>query len=233
MTTPIEPAKTGMVTEAMLQAFREAIHWNNVLSNAEITKALTAALSAQTAPAEVVVINGSPIAEFVQSYQWDGDEGTYTPSFHERVMIEDAICGYLSEHSTPTQAEAKEKLGRFGHHPDPANDFCIEVEAIEGLHFNALHGISKPGTTPPTMEDVHERIERAMDFTVGGDEIAVKAKQTLRALAFGQAEAKEAGILWSRDTVCRAAEKANERYGQFMPQQWIDFFMQEYERASK
>lgn len=82
-----------------------------------------------------------------------------------------------------TQEPIMEKLGRFGHHPDPANDFCIEVEAIVGLHFDALHGISKPGTEPITMAEVQQRIDSAMDFTVGGDEIAVKAKATLRTLS--------------------------------------------------
>lgn len=73
-------------------------------------------------------------------------------------------------------------LGRFGHHPEPANDFCIEVEAIQGQLFDATHGISKPGTVPVTIKEVRARIEKAMDFRVGGDEIAVAAKQTLRIL---------------------------------------------------
>lgn len=74
------------------------------------------------------------------------------------------------------------QLGRFGHHPDPANDFCIEVEAIQGQLFDATHGISKPGTEPVTIDTVRNRIERAMDFRVGADEIAVSAKQLLRTL---------------------------------------------------
>lgn len=31
---------------------------------------------------------------------------------------------------------------RFGHHPDPATDFCIEVETLQGRLFNARHGIT-------------------------------------------------------------------------------------------
>jgi hypothetical protein len=67
-----------------------------------------------------------------------------------------------------------EKMGRFGHHPDPANDFCVEVEAIEGLIFNFNAGIDRNSA------NIGTRIARAMQFTVGADEIAVKAKARLR-----------------------------------------------------
>jgi hypothetical protein len=45
------------------------------------------------------VINGSPIGEFVASYQFDAsDEGfVHTPTFHEQTMIEDAICSFISD----------------------------------------------------------------------------------------------------------------------------------------
>lgn len=32
-----------------------------------------------------------------------------------------------------------ENLGRFGHHPDPAIDFEIEVEALSSLLYNAFY----------------------------------------------------------------------------------------------
>lgn len=67
-------------------------------------------------------------------------------------------------------------LGRFGHHPDPAIDFCVEVEVIEGLIYDAAVGLAKP-------EDVRHRVETAMMFRVGGDLHAVEAKQLLRAKA--------------------------------------------------
>jgi hypothetical protein len=66
-----------------------------------------------------------------------------------------------------------EQLGRFGHHPDPAVDFCCEVEAIEGLACDAGAGLT-------TLDEVKERIDRAMTFTVGGDPWAVNAKARLR-----------------------------------------------------
>ena len=65
-------------------------------------------------------------------------------------------------------------LGRFGHHHDPAIDFCIEVECIEGEAFNERRGIPIEG---PHIDD---RIFRAMQFRTGGDAGAIKAKELLR-----------------------------------------------------
>lgn len=73
-------------------------------------------------------------------------------------------------------------LCRFGHHPDPAIDFCIEVEKLQSRLFDAKCCLSKPGTTPETVAAVLHDIKKAMDFRVGGDEGAVNAKHTLRAL---------------------------------------------------
>lgn len=68
-----------------------------------------------------------------------------------------------------------EKIGRFGHHPDPAVDFCCEVDAIEGHIADIRAGlVSKDG--------LRERLMRASDFNVGGDVNACMAKDTLRAL---------------------------------------------------
>lgn len=72
-----------------------------------------------------------------------------------------------------------ETLGRFGHHPHAATDFCIEVEALQGAHFNLTHDIPNPKIGA---EEFRQRLERAMDFRVGGDEIAVNAKALLREL---------------------------------------------------
>jgi hypothetical protein len=36
---------------------------------------------------------------------------------------------------------------------------------------------------------------------------------------------------WDRSRVCVAAVQANQRYGQWMPQQWLDFFMEAYEAS--
>lgn len=72
--------------------------------------------------------------------------------------------------------QTQEKLARFGHHPDPATDFCVEVEVIEGEVYDASVGMADA-------DKVRDRISRALDFRVGGDVIAINAKATLRDLA--------------------------------------------------
>ncbi len=75
------------------------------------------------------------------------------------------------------------ETARFGHHPSPAIDFEIEVEALRARLFDAEHGISKPGTPPEHIGAVRIDIDRAMGFRVGGDIGAVRAKHILRILA--------------------------------------------------
>lgn len=70
-----------------------------------------------------------------------------------------------------------EPLGRFGHHPDPAVDFCVEVEELEAINYDRKHGIANPGT-----DTLFHRANAAMDFRVGGDQNAVAAKEKLRAV---------------------------------------------------
>lgn len=69
-----------------------------------------------------------------------------------------------------------EKLGRFGHHPDPACDFCVEVERIEGIAYERRAGMNDG-------EELRHAVSRALDFTVGGDLIAISAKARLREIA--------------------------------------------------
>lgn len=61
----------------------------------------------------------------------------------------------------------------FGHHPDPAIDFCVEVEELIGMACNRRIGFDRE----PTLDG---RVERAMMFRVGGDIGAIDAKATLR-----------------------------------------------------
>lgn len=68
-------------------------------------------------------------------------------------------------------------LGRFGHHPDPAIDFTVEVEEIEAEYTNHLIGFQ-----PFPAEILKGRVFKAMQFRVGGDPIAVSAKDFLRQL---------------------------------------------------
>lgn len=80
-----------------------------------------------------------------------------------------------------------EKLGRFGHHPDPAIDFCVEVEVIEGEAANISVGFTN-GT--PSVGDLLKRAERALEFRVGGDLNCIDAKQTLRRVVDGLSPAR-------------------------------------------
>lgn len=87
----------------------------------------------------------------------------------------------MTKVSSPAPEAELEKLGRFGHHPDPAIDYCIEVEAIEGYYFDATHGIGKPSEGPRKIDDTfRNRVEHALDFIVGGDLNAIAAKSIVR-----------------------------------------------------
>lgn len=70
-----------------------------------------------------------------------------------------------------------EPLGRFGHHPDPADDFCVEVECLQSEWENHKTGFMN-GT--PSRRELEDRAFRAMQFRVGGDQAAIAAKGTLR-----------------------------------------------------
>jgi hypothetical protein len=79
--------------------------------------------------------------------------------------------------TTRTQALGEmmgdETLGRFGHHPDPAIDFEVEVEELIGMAYNRRVRFDPE-------PDLDARVERAMRFVVGGDPGAVAAKHELR-----------------------------------------------------
>lgn len=77
---------------------------------------------------------------------------------------------------------APEKLGRFDHHPDPAIDFCFEVELLENINLNAKLGLCGWGHEEER-ETLDERIERALGFLVGVDENCIAAKAALCELA--------------------------------------------------
>lgn len=61
----------------------------------------------------------------------------------------------------------------FGHHPNPAIDFCVEVDRIEGLRHECQVGMVDDTT-------LLDAVEKAMRFRVGGDVHAVTAKRRLR-----------------------------------------------------
>lgn len=70
-----------------------------------------------------------------------------------------------------------ETLGRFGHHPNPAIDFCVEVDELMSIATDRKLGVANPDDT-----SLEKRVERAMQFRVGGDLSAIDAKQEVRAI---------------------------------------------------
>jgi hypothetical protein len=77
---------------------------------------------------------------------------------------------------------AGKKLGRFGLHPDPAIDFCTEVDALEGVFYDVEHSVFSEEDLPYRMEEMEFRLNRAIEFNVGGDKNSVRAKEKLRVL---------------------------------------------------
>lgn len=94
-------------------------------------------------------------------------------------------------------------LGRFDHHPDPATDFCVEVEAIEGELRNLQLGLDHA----PKPADLLRRINLALEFKTGGDEGAVKAKGALREIWL-VVSALSAGTIPKPDPLKDALQKA-------------------------
>lgn len=66
-----------------------------------------------------------------------------------------------------------ERLGRFGHHPDPATDFEVEVQEIDAIVTDVRLGLRPK-------DEIEPRLSQAMLFRVGGIPSAVAAKGKLR-----------------------------------------------------
>ena len=69
------------------------------------------------------------------------------------------------------------KLGRFGWHPDPAIDYCVEVNDLVCEHYAMGCGISIL-----TLPELQDRIFKASMFRVGGDLDAINSRADLRKL---------------------------------------------------
>lgn len=96
-------------------------------------------------------------------------------------------------------------LGRFGHHPDPACDFCVEVEELEAIAESARLGLTGYGHEAER-ETLDERIEEALNFRVGADEIAVNAKAHLRKLAVSRGFSMHGTIAYDGQPWPRSAQ---------------------------
>lgn len=116
-------------------------------------------------------------------YQWlttiEKDVRVHDLTPHEVSSLLSVLTRHRQSASHETLAD--EQLARFGHHPEPAIDFCIEVEELESIAASAKLGL----TGFDHEEDratLAERIAKAMLFRVGADENCVVAKQALRKL---------------------------------------------------
>jgi hypothetical protein len=74
------------------------------------------------------------------------------------------------------EAKSAEALGRFGHHPNPAIDFCVEAEILEAVVF----GIGFDFLEPDTVGGVKDRLTKALEFRVGSGLRATATTDLLR-----------------------------------------------------
>jgi hypothetical protein len=103
--------------------------------------------------------------------------------YYERCR--DRVAPALAEHDAqpaPAPVQVDDAIGKFGHHPDPATDFEVEVTSLQGRLFNAKHAIPDKHGVTESVAQVADAIKRAMTFRVGGVETSVRAKSILRAL---------------------------------------------------
>ncbi|NII53540.1 hypothetical protein [Luteibacter sp. SG786] len=148
------------------------------------------------------------------------DSGHQLYTIHQkRVPNADNWKLFVSQPSEQPRGEASnQKLGRFGHHPDPAMDFCVEAECLIGELYNARVGFEKGS---PSREDLDRRVSAALSFVVGGDTFAVRAKQQLRA-ALAQPKPEQAvgdGVAkpWRFDPSVANYEQYRERLRAMSP----------------
>lgn len=98
------------------------------------------------------------------------------------------VCKVCAQPPAPAPVQVDDALGRFGHHPDPATDFEVEVTSLQGRLFNAKHAIPDKHGVTESVAQVADAIKRAMTFRVGGVETSVRAKSILRALELDAAQ---------------------------------------------
>lgn len=57
--------------------------------------------------ADTALTEEDRLTEYLDGYEWRGDDGDYTPNEHERLLIEDALRGWISEEHLIAQARAR------------------------------------------------------------------------------------------------------------------------------
>lgn len=98
------------------------------------------------------------------------------------IALRAIVAALQAQQPAPAPVQVGDALGRFGHHPDPATDFEVEVTSLQGRLFNAKHAIPDKHGVTESVAQVADAIKRAMTFRVGGVETSVRAKSILHAL---------------------------------------------------
>jgi len=169
MTDNTEQAAVGVAQvrhlEALLSMKHDRIHPTNRDRNLMLSikmrygdlADLLAILAAQPAPLGEHI----PASGFVVS-----DEALRKAADKADISVDRAFrfLDAMSEFGTPAPlptdpvacAEGVEKLGRFGHHPDPTTDYECEIDALIGMAYERL--------TMGGYPDLEDRISRAMTF---------------------------------------------------------------------
>lgn len=70
-----------------------------------------------------------------------------------------------------------EKLCRFNHHPNPAIDFCIEVEELTSLFYDAMY------IDASLFTEYNKRLPKALDFIARVDTNAINASKFINKLS--------------------------------------------------
>lgn len=113
-------------------------------------------------------------------YYWASENGNVEEPTH--WMYQPDCFAVAAPQPAPAPVQVDGVIGRFGHHPDPATDFEVEVESLQGRLFDAKHAIPGKHGVTESVAQVADAIKRAMTFRVGGVETSVRAKSILRAL---------------------------------------------------
>lgn len=103
-----------------------------------------------------------------------------------------------------------------------------QIERLQGVIATFKAGLTaiaqtEPGESPAAKYMQYEAAA-ALRIAAEGDEAAMQAEREAD-------EAQQGAATWERSRVCAAAAIASERFGQWVPQQWVDHFMKAYEAA--
>jgi len=85
-----------------------------------------------------------------------------------------ALDSFLTD-NTHIELALSTSCARFGHHPSPAVDYCIEVDQIMAIAYDCKTGLA-------SSIELRARFTTAISFVPGGDLFCILAKNQLRLL---------------------------------------------------